>query len=227
MSITRIVQQAGNCFFIGLSTDTKPAATLGFEFFEMDTVSFYMGNGTTWIKKLNPDYMPYAVLAAVALSGAYGDLTGRPTIPAAQVSSDWNSIVSPTQILNKPTIPTVSIGSPNTRSLALATAYQATASTKPAIVTVNLTSAAALSLTAGATNTADIVIGATNAVASGTGTVIGKYANSLTGTLVVGLAINTSSGAPITFALPAGWFFAVRQTAGTVTITSGFDQAIG
>lgn len=44
-------------------------------------------------------------LATVALSGSYGDLSGKPTIPAAQVPSDWNSSTSPTQILNKPTIP--------------------------------------------------------------------------------------------------------------------------
>jgi hypothetical protein len=45
-------------------------------------------------------------LATVATSGAYGDLTGRPTIPAAQVNSDWNATTGLAQILNKPTIPT-------------------------------------------------------------------------------------------------------------------------
>lgn len=40
--------------------------------------------------------------AAVATTGAYADLSGKPTIPAAQVSSDWNSVTPPTQILNKP-----------------------------------------------------------------------------------------------------------------------------
>ena len=45
-------------------------------------------------------------------SGAYADLTGKPTIPAAQVNSDWNSSGGVTQILNKPIVPptpTVSI----------------------------------------------------------------------------------------------------------------------
>lgn len=118
-------------------------------------------------------------------------------------------------------------GSPTSRSISLATAFQATTPTKPAIVTVNLSSSAGLSLAVGTTNTADIVIGATSAVAAGTGTVVGKYANSLTGTLVIGLAINTASAAPVVFALPIGWFFAIRQTAGTVSITSAFDQAVG
>jgi len=47
-----------------------------------------------------------ASLATVATSGSYTDLTSKPTIPAAQVSSDWNATSGITQILNKPTIPT-------------------------------------------------------------------------------------------------------------------------
>lgn len=43
-----------------------------------------------------------SALAPVATGGAYSNLTGLPTIPAAQVSPDWNSTVSPTKILNKP-----------------------------------------------------------------------------------------------------------------------------
>ena len=53
-----------------------------------------------------------AMLADVALSGDYDDLTNKPTIPAAQVNSDWNASSGVAQILNKPTIPTV----PNTLS---------------------------------------------------------------------------------------------------------------
>lgn len=45
--------------------------------------------------------------ATVATTGAYTDLTGKPTIPNAQVSSDWNASSGAAQILNKPTIPTL------------------------------------------------------------------------------------------------------------------------
>ena len=45
-------------------------------------------------------------LATVATTGSYNDLTNKPTIPAAQVSSDWNASSGVAQILNKPTIPT-------------------------------------------------------------------------------------------------------------------------
>lgn len=44
-------------------------------------------------------------LATVATSGSYNDLTNKPTIPAAQVNSDWNASSGVAQILNKPTIP--------------------------------------------------------------------------------------------------------------------------
>ena len=38
-------------------------------------------------------------------SGSYNDLTNKPTIPAAQVQSDWSATSGMGEILNKPTIP--------------------------------------------------------------------------------------------------------------------------
>lgn len=48
-------------------------------------------------------------LAAVASTGSYNDLTNKPTIPAAQIQSDWNQSDNTKLdfIKNKPTIPTV------------------------------------------------------------------------------------------------------------------------
>lgn len=46
-------------------------------------------------------------LATVATSGSYEDLNNKPTIPAAQVNSDWNAVSGVSQILNKPTLATV------------------------------------------------------------------------------------------------------------------------
>ena len=46
-------------------------------------------------------------LATVATSGSYADLSNKPTIPAAQVNSDWNASSGLPQILNKPTLATV------------------------------------------------------------------------------------------------------------------------
>jgi len=119
------------------------------------------------------------------------------------------------------------IGVPNTRTLALATAYQATNPAKPSIWTVNITSDATMSLSGGTTNTANVVIGSTNAVASGTGTAIGKYKNANTGALTIGLSLVQTAMNAITVALPAGWYIAIRQITGTVSIDSAFDQAMG
>ena len=47
-------------------------------------------------------------LATVATSGSYNDLSNKPTIPAAQVNSDWNSTSGVSQILNRPTVRHVS-----------------------------------------------------------------------------------------------------------------------
>ena len=46
-------------------------------------------------------------LAAVATSGSYSDLSNKPTIPAAQVNSDWSASSGLAQILNKPTLAAV------------------------------------------------------------------------------------------------------------------------
>lgn len=45
-------------------------------------------------------------LATVATSGSYNDLTNKPTIPAAQVNSDWNAVSGVAEILNKPSMTT-------------------------------------------------------------------------------------------------------------------------
>lgn len=46
-------------------------------------------------------------LATVATTGSYDDLIDKPTIPAAQVNSDWNADSGVAQILNKPSLATV------------------------------------------------------------------------------------------------------------------------
>ena len=43
-------------------------------------------------------------LSIVATSGSYTDLLNKPTIPDAQVNSDWNASSGISQILNKPTL---------------------------------------------------------------------------------------------------------------------------
>jgi hypothetical protein len=61
-----------------------------------------------------PDLSVYAEtadLATVATTGSYNDLSDKPSIPAAQVNSDWNASSGVAQILNKPTIPAAQVQS--------------------------------------------------------------------------------------------------------------------
>lgn len=52
-------------------------------------------------------YVQSSDLSTVATSGSYNDLSNKPTIPAAQVNSDWNAASGVAQILNKPSLATV------------------------------------------------------------------------------------------------------------------------
>jgi len=120
------------------------------------------------------------------------------------------------------------IGAPTSRALTLGTAYQASDTTKPALITISLQANSTISLSGASNNEGQIVIGATNAVAGGTGSAVGNYKNNLSGALVVGLSLGNQAACSYTIALPAGWFFAIRQTAGTgLQIVSAFDQALG
>jgi hypothetical protein len=82
----------------------------------------------------------WPTFATVAFSGAYSDLAGKPTIPAAQVNSDWTASTGVAQILNKPTLATVATsgayadlsGKPTLATVATTGAY-ADLSGKPTI----------------------------------------------------------------------------------------------
>lgn len=95
-----------------------------------------------------------ADLATVATTGDYDDLTNKPTIPAAQVNSDWDAVSGVAQILNKPTLGTMAAESASdyTKTANLATvattgAYSDLSGT-PTIPTVNN---ATLTITQGGT----------------------------------------------------------------------------
>lgn len=75
-----------------------------------------------------------ADLATVATTGSYSDLLNKPTIPAAQVNSDWNAASGVAQILNKPTIPAAQIQSDWNQTNTSAKDY---IKNKPSITTVN------------------------------------------------------------------------------------------
>ena len=67
-------------------------------------------NQSDW-NQSNPTVSSYILnkpnLATVATSGSYNDLLNTPTIPAAQVNSDWDAVSGVAQILNKPSLAAV------------------------------------------------------------------------------------------------------------------------
>lgn len=161
--------------------------------------------------------------ASVATSGNYSDLSGKPSLATVATSGSYSDLTG------KPTIPSaLTVGNPTGRTLVLATAYQANDNTKAAIITITVGSSATLSLTAGTTISGEVRIGTANTVATGaSGSAVGNYKNSLTGTLVIGLALSTESQQTFTIVLPIGGYFAVRQTAGSgLTIISAFEQTL-
>lgn len=120
------------------------------------------------------------------------------------------------------------VGAPNSRTLSLATAYQATDVTKPAIIEISLQASSSISLGGAVNNEGVIYLGSTSAVASGTGSAVGVYKNNLGGTLVLGLNLSNQAANTYAFGLPIGWYFAVRQTSGSgLSIVSAFDQSLG
>lgn len=177
---------------------------------------------------LNKPSIPAAqVNADWAASSGVSQILNKPTIPAAQVNSDWNATSGIAVILNKPSIPgAFNFGTPNVRSLTVGAAFQATDTTKAAIVTVSPQCTAAITLTAGSTCTLQARVGATGVTCS-TGTVVGTWTNGNTGTLTIGLALNQTMGAPAAINLPAGAFAILCATSGTFTINSAVDQSAG
>ena len=67
-----------------------------------------LANEVDDIRKALSNKADIASLSEVATSGSYTDLTNKPTIPDAQVNSDWNAETGVSVILNKPSIYTQS-----------------------------------------------------------------------------------------------------------------------
>jgi len=121
----------------------------------------------------------------------------------------------------------MSFAAPTSRTMVLATAYQATNTAKPALFTITLEATSSFTLSGTVSNVAQIVIGAASTVAAGTGTAVATYKNIIGGGLVVGVSITSQQANTYTIALPAGWFLAVRQTTGTGMTVAAFEQQVG
>lgn len=112
----------------------------------------------------------------------------------------------------------------------IGTAFQAADPAKPSFIAVNVTSTATISLSGGQTHSAQLVIAPSGAAACSAGTgsrILGRYSNSNTGALTVGLNLSTISETQLQAGMPAGYFACVRSTSGTPSIVSAFEQPVG
>lgn len=127
------VSSAKGAYQFGVGTNST-ARTLNVGWYD-DSVSpstfrnYQVLDGNTGLipdARISTNITRTADLATVATTGSYNDLSDTPTIPAAQVNSDWNAVSGVAEILNKPSLATVATsGSYNDLS------------NKPTIPTVN------------------------------------------------------------------------------------------
>ena len=96
------------------------------------------------------NYTPTSSLATVATTGAYSDLSGTPTIPAAQIQSDWNQTNTSAKdyIKNKPTIPDAQIQSDWNQTNTSAKDYIKNKPTIPACVSSGTSSGTSVTIAA-------------------------------------------------------------------------------
>jgi hypothetical protein len=118
------------------------------------------------------------------------------------------------------------VSAPNARTLSFATAYQATDTSKPAFVNVIVDCTTTVSLGSAQANTVELIIGPTNGVASGTGTLADTFRSDLSVSIIISLGWTGRQS--LKAVIPAGYYFAVRRTVGTgMTIVSATDQSLG
>lgn len=152
-------------------------------------------------------------LATVATTGSYTDLTNTPSIPAAQVNSDWNASSGVAEILNKPTLATVATsgaysdltGTPTiptvndatltiTQNGTSAGTFTANASSNTTIALTDTTYSAMTGASSGAAGTSGLVpapaAGDESKVLSGAGTWVNQSGGS---TYTAGNGINISA----------------------------------
>lgn len=170
-------------------------------------------------------------LATVATTGSYGDLSDKPSIPAAQVPADWSAVSGAALILNKPTLGTAAAA--NTSAFATAAqGAKADSALQPAAIGVSVQaySAALADTTASYTIALNSKLSgiATGATANATDAAL-RARSSHTGTqsagTITGLAPVATSGSYADLsgkpAIPAGTVTSVQVAAPTGLSVSG------
>lgn len=164
-----------------------------------------------------------ASLAVVATTGSYNDLSSKPSIPAAQVQSDWNAVSGLGAVLNKPTIPSVS-RTTSTQMLSLvgtgATGTQISA-TKDSTVRASVSTSTTSTIGGPATSVVTMKICATNDATEGNWTTVGTVESDQTITLAVVLQSVQVVKGQVCADVPATWYVKLVNS-GTGTHSEAF-----
>lgn len=149
------------------------------------------------------------VLATVATTGAYSDLTGKPTIPSAQVNSDWNASSGVAQVLNKPTR---TFNNAPGRSIVTGTGavgFQPSV-TRDTFVAASMGIVTTASIGSGQDAYITMETASTNSATPSDWVEIGRIRNGQTYTLAVAVqGVQTIAG-DIARIIPAGWYVKYR-----------------
>lgn len=166
---------------------------------------------------------------AVAISGSYTNLLNQPSIPSAQVNSDWNSVSGVSQILNKPTIPiivTPTINNSVSRSLVTTTASTGfqISSTRQAIGRYSVSTSTTATIGGASNATVFLEVAPTNSVTPSDWVTVCKVSNQQTITLAIVLQSIQVNELQLTGTIPAGYYVRIRYT---VTGTSSVSYDLG
>lgn len=104
-----VIPDISNCY---QTTDTAETAIADNDYFPFYDTSATAKRKTLW-SNIKAKLKAYFDGIYSTFSGSYNDLTDKPTIPAAQIQSDWNQTTTTAKdfIKNKPTIPAAQIQS--------------------------------------------------------------------------------------------------------------------
>lgn len=142
-------------------------------------------------------------------------MIGKPTIPAAQVKSDWNASGTVAEILNKPAIPTVTPPAQSQPARTLNSIFQISA-TRPAIVTYSIQITVTASIAGG--QNGDIILEiASNAGFTTNVQTLAIGGNGQTYTLAIALQGVQPTTNNLTGFVPAGYYVRLRTVNNTGT----------
>lgn len=176
----------------------------------------------------NPSWLDVTgkpVFSAVSTSGNYDDLSNKPTIPAAQVQSDWNAVSGLGVILNKPTIPSVSSKVFNNNVARTLNSNYTISSTRDASVSYSISLSVTNPLLAGASTASVFLEYSTDSGV--TWITVSQAVNSSSVALAVTIALTQPSTFNLSGFVPANSLVRLRSTiAGTATVTYTRGQEV-